>query len=365
MGKVRVLHAADLHLDTAFDGLPDALAARRRAELREIPEKLVRLAERVGAQVVLLPGDLFDGRAGAEAIEAVERMLQALQVPVFIAPGNHDFYRPGCVYDKMYLPEHVHVFRENQIECVPVPELDLRVWGGAFTDSVCRPLLAEFRPPEKHPDTVDLLCVHGVVAADGPYNPITPEQLAASGMDYAALGHSHTCSGLQRAGDTFYLWPGVPMGRGFDETGTKGVVVADVEPGRVTARFAPLGGREYRILPVDITGEDPLTAIAGALPEGAEGDIVRIVLTGTADIPPEPETIRRSLAGRFFHTEVRSQVTVRQDLWARAGEATLRGAFLRALKGQMTGDPAGDARIEAAAQWGLAALDGREEAEQL
>ena len=155
------------------------------------------------------------------------------------------------------------------------------------------------------------------------------------------------------------------MGRGFDETGTKGVVVADVEPGRVTARFAPLGGREYRILPVDITGEDPLTAIAGALPEGAERDIVRIVLTGTADIPPEPETIRRSLAGRFFHTEVRSQVTVRQDLWARAGEATLRGAFLRALKGQMTGDPAGDARIEAAARWGLAALDGREEAEQL
>ena len=179
MGKVRVLHAADLHLDTAFDGLPDALAARRRAELREIPEKLVPLAERVGAQVVLLPGDLFDGRAGAEAIEAVERMLQALQVPVFIAPGNHDFYRPGCVYDKMYLPEHVHVFRENQIKCVPVPELDLRVWGGAFTDSVCRPLLAEFRPPEKHPDTVDLLCVHGVVAAVGPYNPITPEQLAA------------------------------------------------------------------------------------------------------------------------------------------------------------------------------------------
>ena len=68
MGKVRVLHAADLHLDTAFDGLPDALAARRRAELREIPEKLVRLAERGGAQVVVLPGDLVDGRAGAEAI---------------------------------------------------------------------------------------------------------------------------------------------------------------------------------------------------------------------------------------------------------------------------------------------------------
>ena len=39
MGKVRVLHAADLHLDTAFDGLPDALAAGRRAELREIPER--------------------------------------------------------------------------------------------------------------------------------------------------------------------------------------------------------------------------------------------------------------------------------------------------------------------------------------
>lgn len=365
MGKLRILHAADLHLDTPFDGLPDALAARRRAELRQLPEQLADLAASQGVQAVLLAGDVFDGPAYGETIEAVEAMLRRLQVPVFIAPGNHDFYRPGCVYDKMYLPEHVHVFRQNVLECVQVPELDLRVWGAAFTDSVCRPLLESFTAPEKRPDTVDLLCLHGTVGADGPYDPITPEQLAASGMDYAALGHSHSCSGLRQAGETFYLWPGVPMGRGFDETGVKGVVIADVEPGRVSARFAALGGREYRIVPVDVTGEDPLTAVENALPSGAQRDLLRILLTGTAEVPPEPETIRRALAGRFFHTEVRSQVTVCRDLWAGCGDATLRGAFLRALRGQLTGDPATDATIEAAARWGLAALEGGEEAEGL
>lgn len=360
------MHAADFHLDTAFDSLPDALAAQRRDEQRAVLKALVRLAKDTGVQVVLLPGDLFDGgRATPETIEAVEQTLKALEVPVFISPGNHDFSRAGCVYDKMYLPENVHVFRRNVIECMEVPDLDLRVWGGAFTDSTCPNLLRGFSM-EKSPDTVDILCIHGTVTRDGPYNPMSLEDMGASGMDYVALGHPHTCGGLQKAGDTYYLWPGVPMGRGFDETGTKGVVIADIESGNVTAKFAPMKGREYRVLTVDITGQDPLAALEEALPESTGRDIYRIILTGEAEEMPEPATIHRVLSPRFYWLEVRSEVTVHQDVWTRAGEATLRGAFLRKLKVQLdAASPAERQKIEAAARWGIAALDGGEEAVRL
>lgn len=367
METIRVLHTADLHLDTAFTDLPDAMAAQRRAEQRRLLHSLLTLAKKHQVQAAFFPGDLFDSaRNYPETIEAVEQFFSDLSVPVFIAPGNHDFYRAGCVYDKMYLPANVHLFRSGQIECAEVPELNLRVWGAAFTDSVCSGLLEGFSP-EKQPDTLDILCIHGTAAKDGLYNPMSPEQLANSHMDYIAMGHNHTCGGLQKAGDVSYLWPGTPMGRGFDETGQKGAVIADIAPGAVSASFAPLNTREYRILEVDITGEDPLTAITQALPRDTARNLYRILLTGTAEQAPELGTLHRVLEEKFYYLELQNRAKVRQDLWARTEESTLRGAFLRKLRTQFDAaeTPESQAAIEDAARWGIAALDGGEEVEFL
>lgn len=366
METIRILHTADLHLDTVFEGLPDAMAAQRRAEQRELLHDLLRLSKQYQVQAAMLPGDLFDsGKVYPETIEAVEQFLKDLAVPVFIAPGNHDFYRAGCVYDKMFLPENVHLFRTNRPECIEFPELHLRVWGAAFTDSIC-PCLIDGFSPEKQTDTLDILCIHGTVGRDGTYNPMSPEMLASSGMDYIAMGHNHSCGSLQKAGSTYYLWPGTPMGRGFDETGQKGAVIADITSGSVSAKFVPLNAREYRVLEVDISGEDALTAILQALPADTLRHLYRIILTGAAGQMPELATLHRVLDSRFYTLELQSRVKVRQNLWERADESTLRGAFLRKLRSQLdAASPDEKIAIEDAARWGIAALDGTEEVDIL
>ena len=57
---IRILHAADLHLDALFRGLPPEAAAQARREQLDLPRRLVHLAQSRGAQMVLLSGDLFD-----------------------------------------------------------------------------------------------------------------------------------------------------------------------------------------------------------------------------------------------------------------------------------------------------------------
>ena len=52
---VKLLHAADLHLDSAFSALPPEKAAQRRAEQRLVLERLTALSE--GCAAVLLAGD--------------------------------------------------------------------------------------------------------------------------------------------------------------------------------------------------------------------------------------------------------------------------------------------------------------------
>ena len=60
MSVIRILHAADLHLDSPFEGLGQDKAACRRAEQRALLGRLTEVQKREGAQLVLLSGDLLD-----------------------------------------------------------------------------------------------------------------------------------------------------------------------------------------------------------------------------------------------------------------------------------------------------------------
>ena len=112
---VKVLHAADFHLDSAFGALPEEKARLRRRESRGIPARLVEWANDHGAQLMLLAGDLFDsdnlyGQTAQELADALGRFHGR----VFIAPGNHDFYAAHGPWGAAAWPENVHIFTSGR-----------------------------------------------------------------------------------------------------------------------------------------------------------------------------------------------------------------------------------------------------------
>ena len=207
MRTIKIIHSADFHLDSPFEGLSAAKAAVRRSEQRDLLSALVELASAEEADLMLLSGDLLDG--GTSYRETGDELVSALQnspCPVFISPGNHDFYSERSPYAKLKLPDHVRVFTKNALRFYSVPGADARVYGAAFTDRSCAPLLKGFHA-ERKAGIYNLLCMHGEVGVPGSqYNPISAEDLAASGMDYAALGHVHKACGLLKSGNTWYSW---------------------------------------------------------------------------------------------------------------------------------------------------------------
>ena len=364
MSTIKLLHAADLHLDSPFEGLPAGKAAIRRKEQRELLDALARLAAKERVDLVLLSGDLLDSDSPYyETGEELVQRLRNISVPVFIAPGNHDFYSPKSPYARLKMPDNVHIFTENAIRCVPLPELNVRVYGAAFTESHSGALLQGFHA-ERSEGTLNLLCLHGEVGVKGsPYDPISEQELAQSGLDYAALGHIHKASGLKQAGSTWYSWPGCPEGRGFDETGEKTVNIVELEPGQCRLRPVSIAGRRYEILRVDVTGTDPLLAIHSSLPDDTVCDVYRVILTGETENAPDLKRLYSNLSELFFELQLRDETLLRQGLWDCAGEDTLRGLFLARLKAayDKTESPEERHRLEQAARWGLAALDNAEE----
>ena len=130
----RFVHAADLHLDSAFGALAPQQAAARRRESREMPFRLANYVNTHGIDLVLLAGDLLDGHgAFRETGEQLAQALGQMEAQVCIAPGNHDFLGGGSVWETVDWPENVHIFREPRMAALELPELCAVVHGAAFT----------------------------------------------------------------------------------------------------------------------------------------------------------------------------------------------------------------------------------------
>jgi len=372
---MKLLHASDFHLDSPLSGLPPEKSAQRRRELREIPARLAKLAKEEGVDLVLLPGDLFDGeRVYPETVRTLAQTLEDMAVPVLIAPGNHDYYGGKSPYAAPW-PDNVHIFTEPELQAFELPALNCVVHGCAFTAPHREDdPLAGFTAPDD--GKLHLLCVHGEVGLAGNYAPIDPNCLERSGAAYAALGHVHA-AGNGKAGKTLWAYPGCPEGRGFDELGPKGALIVSFdEPAQlavaspdgpamapfdlgaqpVAARFVPICRRQYRVETVNVKG------FTDSLPQEESPDLVRFLLTGESRFPPDLNALTAQAAARFFHAELRDQTTLPHDLWARAEEDSLTGLFLREMRVRL--EAAGEdekGKLLLAARFGLAALEGGED----
>ncbi|MCL2828295.1 MAG: DNA repair exonuclease [Oscillospiraceae bacterium] len=359
---IKLLHGADFHLDSPFDALPEEKAAQRRQEQRELLDRLADLANAEQVDAVLLSGDLLDSnKSYYETGEALMAAFEKIKTPVFIAPGNHDYYHRYSPWAVLNLPEHVHVFKSTQPEAVELPDKGVVIWGAAFVSAASPGLLAEF-PPIEDRSKIHVMALHGQLGAEGAYNPynhITEHQIAATGLHYLALGHHHSYPGLMQSGDTYYTYSGAPEGRGFDEMGPKGVLLVEVDQHKTTTRFIELGSRQYHKLQADLTDKlDVLAAVTAALPQGTERDIYRIALTGEYDGKLELDALTKALADRFFYLEIRDHTRIRRDIWTQAEEDTLRGLFLRKMRSRYeAGDETEREKIVLAVRYALAAID--------
>ena len=358
---MKFIHAADFHLDSPFSALSPEKAKERRRESRELIERLCALAEEEQADALLLAGDLVDARhVYPETAETLASAFRGISAQVFIAPGNHDPYERGCIYERVSWPENVHIFKSKVMESVELPELDTVIHGTAFTtpERWDRPLEGFVVPADGRCHII--LCHGDVTAKECRYGAITKADIAACGARYLALGHIHGASEPQTVGNTVYAYPGVPEGRGFDETGEKGVLIGTLEDGELSLSFCPLARRRYMIVKADVTEVSALAAAQMAL-QGCEKDSVRLIFTGQSREELSLSQLYEQLAGTVYALELRDETEAARDIWERRGEDSLRGIFLREMDLKLRDAlPEEKQRINEALRFGLAALDGRD-----
>ena len=347
---MKILHAADLHLDTPFTGRSEEAVSQLKKALANVPQQIAELCITLGCDLLLLSGDLFDGPVGAESLQALQSALEQVAVPTFISPGNHDFCSPDSPWLTESWPENVHIFTKPAMESVALPQLDCRIYGAGFTAMDCPSLLDHFRAEGS--ESYHIAVLHGdPVQKNAPYNPVTQAQVAASGLDYLALGHIHK-AGQFLAGQTLCAWPGCPMGRGNDETGEKGVYLVTVTD-RVRADFIPLDTPRFFDLETEVFS-DPEEAVRAVLPPIGNSHFYRVTLTGEC----QPFDMDSLSFPAFPNLQLRDHTTAPTDLWSSIGEDSLEGMYFGMLRDALQSKD--EEIVLLAAKISRRILDGRE-----
>ena len=359
---MRILHAADLHLDSAFAGLAEEKAALLRQESRDILRRMVDWANDHAVDVMLLSGDLFDSdRMYSQTARTLAQALARFRGRIFLSPGNHDFYAPGSGYDAVDWPDNVHIFTSRRPQTVLLRSLNASVTGAAFTSA------EEWEPFDGASFSggdapIRLGVLHGeVTRGESKYRAIPPAEIEKTNLTYLALGHVHRCAGVQRAGNTAYAYPGCLPGRGFDETGDKGFLYGEITPEKVKLEFIPFAPRRYQSVTADITDRDPADAVRHALDPDCGQDVCRVLLTGSRRENFSLSALTSELSGLCAALELTDETYPEEDVWARCGEDSLRGLFLQNLRARYDGADEDEKRqLLQAARFGLAALDNRD-----
>ena len=247
---MRLLHIADVHLDTAFAGRSRHARNRLRRASREAFARSVDAALKERVDAFLIAGDLFDGAHLSFETERflAEQLVRLGQrgVHAVYATGNHD--PGGAVRDGgLAWPESTTVVAGPQPQAVPISGRDGRAAGwvtaaGHASSRETTDLSLAMRPrPDTSLPQVALLHTqasgagganaHAAGVVHGPYAPSNVESLRRAGFHYWALGHVHRRQVV--SDDPAIHYPGNLQGRNPAETGPKGGLLVELgDPGR-------------------------------------------------------------------------------------------------------------------------------------
>jgi DNA repair exonuclease SbcCD nuclease subunit len=363
---MKVVLFSDLHLDTHFAWAPPRVARRRRQALRDTLVRIVDLAAEVNADALLCGGDLYEHErfspdTGAFLCSVFERFQPK---PVFIAPGNHDWYGPESLYHQAPWPANVHVFRSARLRPVALAD-GLTLWGAAH----CAPANTDGFFDDFHAEGggVHVALVHAsersglVQQGEGkvPHAPFEAEQIERAGLQHAFLGHYHRARDAEQ-----YTYPGNPEPLAFGETAPGAAVVAEIDgDGTVRRERHRVASTDVHDLEVELTGcasrQDVRDRIAGAC-SGRTG-IARVTLIGeiAPDLDVRLDELQDAATGLESVVMRLGAVKAGYDLAALTEEQTVRGQFVRAV---LDADLDDDMRRRVL-MTGLRALDGRDDLE--
>jgi DNA repair exonuclease SbcCD nuclease subunit len=353
---LRLLHTADVHLGARHADLGDRAATQRERQFAAFVATIdLALAEKV--DLVLIAGDLFDSnvqpkRSVERAASQLQRLVEA-RIRLVIAPGTHDVFDRASIYRAYDLPAMAGAVGSDLVTVldpdhpdVHLKSLDAVVHGRCF---------ATKRAPHSPLDGLDtskddratwhIGLLHAALAIEGKTDGddvvVTNDEIAATHLDYLALGHWHSTQ-KGKAGRTSWAYSGAPEPVAMDQDGAGNVLVVSLEEAdgrkRVTVEERKVGRTRVEKVQLDAASVGSQPSLVAKLAERADPDLVLDVeITGMKpdELDVHADEVEAELADRFLKLRVRDRSVAPLPDGPTVSTDTVLGAFIRDLEAQI------------------------------
>jgi DNA repair exonuclease SbcCD nuclease subunit len=295
---MRFLHTADWQLGMTRHFLAGDAQPRYSAARRDAVAGLGALAAEVGAEFVVVAGDVFEhNQLAPQVIGQSLEAMRAIGIPVYLLPGNHDPLDASSVFTSALFtaecPDNVVVLDRAGIHQVrPGLEIVAAPWRSkAPTTDLVGDVLYDL---DAGPVTRVLVAHGGVDVLDPDREKPSlirldrlEEALARGAVHYAALGDKHS---LTQVGDSGRVWySGSPEVTNFDdvESDPGHVLVVDIdETNAVSVTARHVGHWRFVTLHREVDTSRDIADLDVNLDLMTEKDrtVVRLALTGSLTV---------------------------------------------------------------------------------
>ena len=304
----KILHAADIHLDSPLQRLgtyDDAPVDQIRSASRRALENMVTLAIDQRVDLVVIAGDLYDGdyrdqNTGLFFVRQATKLVGA-GIPLVVIRGNHDAM--NVMTSSLPLPKNPDggdiMMSANKVDQRVFDSLGVVVHGRSFRKRAeTEDMSKNYPAPIRGMFNLGLLHT-SLTGAEGhePYAPCSPVQLADKRYDYWALGHVHTRAEYVLDESAPIVFSGNIQGRHIRESGPKGCIIVEVDShDQPTRVFHELDVVRWLVCEIDVTKREHVDEIHDAFQQwildtlpSLDGRllVVRVRLTGSSPLHHE------------------------------------------------------------------------------
>lgn len=379
---VKLIHTADLHLDSAFRSrFTKEEAENRRQKQLMAWKELLSFAVEKKVQGILIAGDLFDSPVVSHG--TMDFFLSTIsehpEISFFYLRGNHDtentfryqenlpknlflFSEKGKKYrlnDRLLLAGVEYgtkdiSFGENEGATQGAGQAAEQGVGQENAHGAEALSKSESESEEESKflklkeEDCNILLLHGALYQGTPKGEavqgeegIFLKNLEKLPLSYIALGHIHKGGEGKLNNGALWAYPGCLQGRGFDEEGERGFLYLKVEEEKKEIRkeFIPIKQGEFRILEIELLEDEGTLAClkkievemekAGIVKE----DSLRIILKGKKGLEQERNLryLQLQLQDSVFFLEIRDECELSWNREEAMKEKSLKGEFLRVL----------------------------------